>query len=406
MKKNLLVISSYPPKGITHDKKVVGVATYAKNTIHGIEKQSKDIDITVLAEKLNDERNYKEGRTSVKRIWTRKSFLSYFILLKEIFIRQQDKKTILLEFELAMFNGMISLILLPIFISILRLLGKELTISLHQVITDIKEVHGHINIKRRGIKTEIYNILIQLFYISILKTVSKVIVFDEVLKERLTKLSESSRKKISVIPHGVEKFESKLTKEGARRRLGISQNEFVILYFGFIAWYKGTDELIDSYQPKSGQKLIIAGGANPNHYDKMHYLAYLKSVEKKAKEKNIEVTGFVPEEKIAEYFLACDVVIFPYRTIISASGPLSMAFSFEKPFAISSDLKEILKTADFNEAMKEEDLSEKDIIYIDETDLEKKISSLKNLERIKRLSENLAKKRSWDHIGKLYYNTI
>ena len=51
-----------------------------------------------------------------------------------------------------MFGGMISLISLPVFILFLRFLGKKVIISLHQVITDIEEVSGHINIEKAELK--------------------------------------------------------------------------------------------------------------------------------------------------------------------------------------------------------------------------------------------------------------
>ena len=103
--------------------------------------------------------------------------------------------------------------------------------------------------------------------------------FDKILKVRLKALFKTSEKKITIIPHGVEKFEEKITRKKQGKFLG-KENEFVILYFGFIAWYKGTDLLLDIYKPQR-KKLIIAGGANPNHFDKNHYLKYLKSVGKK-----------------------------------------------------------------------------------------------------------------------------
>ena len=57
-----------------------------------MEKASKDIDITVLAEKLENEKDYKEGKTKVKRVWKRKSVFAYFSILKEIFFSQKKQK--------------------------------------------------------------------------------------------------------------------------------------------------------------------------------------------------------------------------------------------------------------------------------------------------------------------------
>lgn len=400
MRKNLLVISSYPPKGIVHDKKVVGVATYTKNTLLGLKKVSPDFDITVLAEKLEGEKNYTENGISIKRVWKRKSIFAYPSLLQQIY-RLKDIKSIVLEFELSMFGGMLSLLFLPLFLLILNLLGKKVTVVLHQVITDMSEVSGHINIHEKSFRTNLYTSLIRLFYISILQTASKIIVFEQALKDRLTAILKKSEEKISIIPHGVEDFRTKISKEEARRILGLEQDKSIVLYFGYIAWYKGADKLVDEYEVSKDIKLIMAGGANPNHLDKKYYTEYLNSVEKIAKQKDIIVTGFVPEEKIPLYFMASDAVLFPYRALISASGPLSMAFSFRKPILISDNLKDLIQTSDFKKALGKNGLEGKDIVFKTSKGIVSWLGKDK-MEKLEKLSKTMSYERSWDKIGKLY----
>jgi glycosyltransferase involved in cell wall biosynthesis len=406
MKKKLLIISSYPSKGSTHGNKFVGVATYAKNTVLGIEKASKDLEITVIAEKLNGEQNYKEGKTTVKRVWTRYSISSYYSILREIVRNHEKDEKVLIELELSMFGGMLSLLVLPLFILMLRSIGKEVHITIHQVITDMKEVSGHIN-ATNDIVINTFSTLIRLFYLAILKSVSKAIVFDQILKDRLVKISKSSASKITVIPHGVEEFKAKISRDEARKKLGIQKDEFVILYFGFIAWYKGADQIIDYFNPSPKNKLILAGGSNPNHLNKNFYSKYVKSVEKKAKKKGVLVTGFVPEDQICQYFQACDLVVFPYRALISASGPLSMAFSFNKPFLISSKLKDIFNTSDLKSALSANKIGANELVFSNAKEFEAKIAALKtDAVSIKSLSKEMAKRRNWNKIGKLYYNQI
>jgi hypothetical protein len=84
MKHSLLVISSYPPQGITHHKAVVGVATYTKNTLTSLAKSDQDLSITVLAEKLPSSPDYQDGQIGIKRIWKRNSLSSQVSILQHI----------------------------------------------------------------------------------------------------------------------------------------------------------------------------------------------------------------------------------------------------------------------------------------------------------------------------------
>ncbi len=406
MKKNLLVISSYPQKGTTHNAKIVGVASYAKNTISALPKDTK---ILVLAEKLDNVNSYKDSKNvSVKRIWKRKSLFSYLNLLWEISKRKE--KNILFEFELSMFGGMFSLALLPLFLIALSILGKKTTLVFHQVITDAKEINGHLNLPKMGLKTSLMTIMLWLFYFCVSNCVSKIIVFEEILKTRLSALTNS--KKITVIPHGVEEFKNHKKEEDIRAKLGIKNTDFVILCFGFLAWYKGTDWIVDAFSKtrRKNLKLVIAGGPNPNHKDKAYYQKYIKSIEEKCKKNNISLTGFVAEEEIPAYLKACDLAVFPYRTLMSSSGPLSMALSFDKPFIVSNKLNEIFETKDVKEILKDSKLDKEKIIFKTEKDLFAKIKAISAdrefEQKLIELSSILRRERSWKKIGKKYYEEI
>jgi D-inositol-3-phosphate glycosyltransferase len=58
---------------------------------------------------------------------------------------------------------------------------------------------------------------------------------------------------------------------------------------------------------------------------------YLKKIESmSAKERIVYHPVFIPTEKVARYFFACDIVILPYRSIYH-SGVLHLAYSFGRP---------------------------------------------------------------------------
>jgi len=409
-RKRLLVISSYPPKGQTHHAKIVGVASYTKNTIDAL---SKDTEITVLAEQLPLEENaYVEKNVTVKRVWKRNAFMLFPVLLKEAILYYKDTTQIIIAVELAMFGGKIQLTLLPLFIAILRLFGKEVTVVLHQVIADIEDMSGHIY-TYSGWTALFLNFLIGLYYKAMLSIASQCIVMDEVLKQRLSKFG--STKHVIVIPHGVEAFVQTPSKKAARANLGISEKSFVLLYFGFLAWYKGADVLINAFAqiPKSKRthvKLIMAGGPNPNHMDKETYRKYIQDIEIICRRESIALIGFVPEQKIATYFSAADLVLFPYRTLMSASGPLSLAFSFGKPFLVSKEMTSLTQTKDIKDCLRKSKMTSESISIDMQKNFQARLSVLRQtkaaLAKLTTFSKAMQNARSWSILGKSYDTAI
>ncbi len=422
-KKNIekiLAITSFPPRGRIHSDKVVGIASYAKNTLTSIGKTiapAKKVHFEVMAEKLTDETNYKEGKINVKRVWSRNNFGIFPNLILEILKNQRDTKTILIEFELSMFGTLPYLLPFPLFLLFLKLLGKKIIFVCHQVIPDMQEIAPHMNLSHNTFKTELMNWAIGMFYTYVLLVCTKVIVFEEDLKERLTEFG--SAWKIVVIPHGVEEFKNAPTREEARKKLKIKNSDFVVMSFGFLAWYKGTDWLIHAINSakKKGSipgheiKLVLAGGPNPNHTDKEYYKRYIKGISKACSENGFILTGFVPERSIPLYFKAADLIVLPYRTFMSASGPLSITFSFNKPFLLSPKLAGVLESEDFKALLKRLKIKSEDLIFQNfNGDLAKKVNKLRRSPALRvkmaSFSREARKMRSWDKIGQRYYEEI
>lgn len=399
--KKIVVISSYPPKGVTHSKKLVGIASYTKNTLVSLSGRFKFI---VLAEKLEEEKNYSDGNITVYRVWKRNSPFVFPILIKCIFLNKNSDE-ILFEFEHAMFGGVFSLILLPVFLIVARLSGKKVFFVFHQVIYDIRDIQNHIGIKTNVISAFVINLFINLYYLIILSVVTKAVVFEKEMKNRLTMFGFSN--KVEVIPHGIEIFKNSLETQEARKRLNLMDNKFIVLHFGFLAWYKGTDLILKNYASLSKDKknkisLILAGGPNPNHVGKKYYDKYINSIEKEAKKNGVLLTGFIPEEEISLYFDAADVVIFPYRVFLSASGPMSIALSHKKSILISQELAPLTETEDFKKAMIASGISKKDIIFKSK-DFTQNLEIDHNIrERIEKFSSILSKERSFAKIASMY----
>ena len=419
-RENILAVTSFPPRGKTHADQVVGIASYAKSTFRALGKAidtKKRLSFEILAEKLPGETDYKKGNIHVKRVWERNSFGAFMNLGREIFKNYKNTKTVVIEFELSMFGGIIYLLFFPLFLGFLKLLDKKIIFVCHQVIPDMRELAPHINLANESFKTDIMSFMLKIFYRYVLLLSSKVIVFEEGFRNRLSKFGNPQ--KIVVIPHGVEKFKNVPDKIKARKKLGIPASAFVILSFGFIAWYKGTDWLvhtIEELKEKQGLKardlqLILAGGPNPNHEDKEYYQKYFKGITKECRREGFTLTGFVPENLIPTYFKAADLIVLPYRTFMSSSGPLSITFSFDKPFLLSPKLGALLDSKDLKALLSRLKIKENELVFQNSNgDFAKKVNKLRRSSglrtKLARFSREARKMRSWDIIGRKYYEAI
>jgi len=129
-------------------------------------------------------------------------------------------------------------------------------------------------------------------------------------------------------------FGDKLPKTDARRKLGIGENEKVILFFGLIRKYKGLDLLLeamaDARVKALGVKLLIAG----EFYEDRSY--YDEIIAKHGLSDHIILhAGFVANEEVKTYFSASDLVTLTYRSA-TQSGVTQVAFHFEKPVLVTN----------------------------------------------------------------------
>jgi len=121
------------------------------------------------------------------------------------------------------------------------------------------------------------------------------------------------------------------SRDDSRIRLGLPLNVPVGLFFGDRRYSKGLDLLIDALPRIIAEvpefRLIIAGRAQAAYRD-VDFEAMLQ--ERGVRDHVILDDRYIPNEQVAIYFAACDLVILPYRNI-SQSGVVHLAFSFGRP---------------------------------------------------------------------------
>lgn len=111
----------------------------------------------------------------------------------------------------------------------------------------------------------------------------------------------------------------------ARRKLGIKETSFVILFFGLIRPYKGLEDLLAAYRSLNHKDivLVIAGkSADDILFKQIDTLPETHRV--------IYHDTFIDDNQVAKYFEAADVVCLPFRKITTSSTVL-LAMAFKKP---------------------------------------------------------------------------
>jgi glycosyltransferase involved in cell wall biosynthesis len=120
-----------------------------------------------------------------------------------------------------------------------------------------------------------------------------------------------------------------VTRDEARRRLGLPQHAPVLLFFGFVREYKGLRYLLEAVSTIRSElaevRLLVVGEFwqdKQSYLDQIGRLGIEQSV--------IIVDQYVSNEDMPVYFAAGDVAVLPY-THVTQSAVAQLAFAFGLP---------------------------------------------------------------------------
>jgi len=135
-------------------------------------------------------------------------------------------------------------------------------------------------------------------------------------------------------PHPLyDNFGPLIAKNIAKGLIKLDPEFNYVLFFGFIRDYKGLDLMIrafdDNRVKKMSLKLIVAGEF---YTDPEPYLNLIN--ECGINESVILRNDFIPNDDVAKYFSACDIVAQPYKEA-TQSGVTQIAYHFNKPMIIT-----------------------------------------------------------------------
>jgi len=144
--------------------------------------------------------------------------------------------------------------------------------------------------------------------------------------------------RIHVVPDPATMPPADLTKEQARRLLGLPLDRPLVLFFGGLRWDKGYDVLLQAAPLLGdGVGVVLAGEADwrvaAEVEETSRHLACSQRLESRLTR--------VDDEDVARYFVAADLVVMPYRRVyVGTSGVLQRAAGAGRP-VVAADVGQI-----------------------------------------------------------------
>ena len=169
----------------------------------------------------------------------------------------------------------------------------------------------------------------EFFYTKLLtRLCNKIIAHSQPAKDNIINFYAVRNSLVSIIPHGnyIDCYENAIDEIHAKKQLQIMKYEIVFLYFGLIRPYKGIPYLIDSFKLLKSQKVKLLIVGNPLNDEIADEIIKRCDGDKRI----ITIFKFIPDDDIQIYMNASDIVIFPFKNILT-SGSVILAMSFAKP---------------------------------------------------------------------------
>jgi beta-1,4-mannosyltransferase len=133
----------------------------------------------------------------------------------------------------------------------------------------------------------------------------------------------------AVIRHGHYRSEYSEAKSDFRKRLGISSESKVLLFFGAIREYKNVDLLVRQFRATAASDVTLAVVGCPNSASLSDRIAKEASSDPRIR----LLFEFVKAEEVPSYFATANVVVLPYREILN-SGAALLALSLNRPILV------------------------------------------------------------------------
>jgi len=319
---DVTLVAPYPPGGQRHGGHS-GVASYTANLAHALAGEG--ARVTVVAQTLDGQPDDStDGDVFVRRRYP----LGPSALPRAAAAAAETGAPVVhLQWETFLYGGAAALCGLVPSLFGLRQASTPLVTTMHQVLDPATIDRATTALHRVGVPAPLARVGLGGVQKAIAAASDVTIVHEQAFRRVVAGAT--------VINHGIERPPA-LDRAAARQRLGLAPlgSELVALCFGFLAPYKGLELAADAAALAGpGVCVVLAGGEHP----RMHGDSYADELRRRCAGR-ARLTGWVPDDHVADWFAAADVALFPYPKPFAASGALALALAHGTPVLLSPAL--------------------------------------------------------------------
>ena len=123
---------------------------------------------------------------------------------------------------------------------------------------------------------------------------------------------------LHVIPHGnfIDAYPNEVSREEGRRKLGISEEAFVYIFFGNVRGYKGIESLLDAFcKLKDPDALLIL---MMRQWGNDVYIREMGELARRDKRIRVFTSSYFPDKEFQIYLNSSDVAVFPFSEVLTS----------------------------------------------------------------------------------------
>lgn len=372
--RSVSLISPYPALHGSHHAGSSGVASYTANLARALRDRGTDVHVVAPVDEAGPVVESDEG-IMVERCFAP---TPRGVRAAADAVLAADTSVAHLQFELFLYGGPAVVAGLVPTLAAMRRRGRATVVTLHQAVEPGEVDRSYTALHRVPVPPAVARVGIGSVQWAMSKAATATVVHEEQFRQVIPSAA--------VVPHGIERV-ARGDRPAARARLGLDEHRLVALCFGFVSPYKGLETALDATRLAGpGVQCVVAGGEHPRLASVGDdYAARLRAAYPEAR-----FTGWVPGERVTDWFRAADVALFPYPRPFSASGALSLALANGTPILLSPPMARCIGAPTSVVAHGEQHLADR---------LRRLASDPEHRASLRRVSDGLASGRHWDQVA-------